>query len=340
MGHPHAPIVPRLPLAAFGLYAHFDYVGSQLLLAHFPTGMAPSADELERSGLWQVLGGTLLVSAAWPWRWTGRPAPAFRPDRGTLGVLVGVVAFADLWYLIQLANPVGFVTVVFAAHLPYVFDLILLPQLAAAAVLGTLAAARWVSPIAAAIAGLPLLVTGLLLVLVPVDAGHGIARFVWSSRAIELGVGQSVGLGAFLLFGGATGDLGRPTLALAPAVILPGARGGGRCAGQRGGLRRRHHRRRAGASAPWCRAPAGAVPGCPSRHRPTVSSSSTSGTNMGGPSGSRRQSIIRSLRSATASRTSRSVRKSGTRSASRSASLRSLSGVGRSSSGGTPSLRT
>ena len=202
MGHPHAPIVPRLPLAAFGLYAHFDYVGSQLLLAHFPTGMAPSADELERSGLWQVLGGTLLVSAAWPWRWTGRPAPAFRPDRGTLGVLVGVVAFADLWYLIQLANPVGFVTVVFAAHLPHVFDLILLPQLAAAAVLGTLAAARWVSPIAAAIAGLPLLVTGLLLVLVPVDAQHWIARFIWSSRPIMLGFGQSERLGAFLLFGG------------------------------------------------------------------------------------------------------------------------------------------
>lgn len=199
---PLAPLVGGLPLAAFGLYAHFDYVGSQLLLAHFPTSMAASADDLERSGLWQVLGGTLLVSAAWPWRWTGRPAPAFRPERGTLGVLVGVVAFADLWYLIQLANPVGFDTVVFAAHLPHVFDLILLPQLAAAAVLGTLAAARWVSPIAAAIAGLPLLVTGLLLVLLPVDAGHGIARFVWSSRAIELSVGQSVGLGAFLLFGG------------------------------------------------------------------------------------------------------------------------------------------
>jgi len=44
--------------------------------------MAPSADELERSGLWQVLGGTLLVSAAWPWRWTGRPAPRVPPGSG------------------------------------------------------------------------------------------------------------------------------------------------------------------------------------------------------------------------------------------------------------------
>jgi len=199
---PLAPLVAGLPLVAFGLYTHFDYVGSQLLLAHFPASIALSADELQRSGLWQVLGAMLLVSAAWPWRWSGRPAPGFRPERGTLGVLVGVVAFADLWYLIQLANPVGFFTVVVAAHLPHVFDLILLPQLALAAVLGTLAAARWVSPIAGAIAGLPLLVTGLLLVLVPVDAEHGIARFVWSSQAIGLSLGQSVGLGAFLLFGG------------------------------------------------------------------------------------------------------------------------------------------
>jgi hypothetical protein len=199
---PLAPLAAGLPMVAFGLYAYVDYVGSQLLLAHLPTSMAPSADELEQSGLWQVLGLTLMVSAAWPWRWTGRPAPSFRPERGILGIFIGVVAFADLWYLIQLANPVGFVTVVFAAHLPHVFDLILIPQLMAAAVLGTLAAARWVSPIAAAIAGLPLLVTGLLLVLVPVTAEHGIARFVWSSRAIELGLGQSVGLGAFLLFGG------------------------------------------------------------------------------------------------------------------------------------------
>jgi hypothetical protein len=152
-----------------------------------------------------------MVSAAWPWRWTGRPAPSFRPERGPLGVLIGVVAFADLWYLLQLANPLGYATVVFAHHLPRVAHLNLLPQLAAAAVLATLAGARWVAPIAAAIAGLPLLVIGLLLVLVPVDAQHWIARFIWSSRPIALGFGQSVGLGAFLLFGGL----------LATSAVLP-----------------------------------------------------------------------------------------------------------------------
>lgn len=199
---PLAPLAAGLPLVALGLYAQFDYLGSVQLLAHLPVSLGRSADEFEGTGLWQVVGGTLLVSAAWPWRWTGRPAPSFRPERGPLGVLIGVVAFPVLWYLLQLANPVGYGTVVIANHLPRVAYLNLLPQLAAAAVLATLAAARWVSPIAAANAGLPLLVVGLLLVLVPVDAQHWIGRFTWSSQPIALGLGQSLGLGAFLLFGG------------------------------------------------------------------------------------------------------------------------------------------
>ena len=58
---PLAPLAAGLPLVALGLYAQFDYLGSVTLLAHLPNSMAPSADELERSGLWQVLGGTLLV---------------------------------------------------------------------------------------------------------------------------------------------------------------------------------------------------------------------------------------------------------------------------------------
>jgi hypothetical protein len=152
--------------------------------------------------MWQLLGGILLVSAAWPARWTGRPAASIRTERGALGIILGVAALPALWYLIQLANPVGYVTVALAAHTPRVYHLILVPQLMAAAVIGTLAAARWVSPDTPGIAGLPLLVIGLLLVLVPVDAEQWIAPFVWSSRPIVLGFGQSISLGAFLLFGG------------------------------------------------------------------------------------------------------------------------------------------
>jgi hypothetical protein len=199
---PVAPLLAGLALAAVGLYGRFDYLGMLRLMQHLPAGLQPVFDELVRSGIWQVLGGILLVSAAWPWRWTGRLATSFRPERGALGVIVGVAAVPALWYLIQLANPVGYVTVVFEAHLPRVDYVDLLPQLAAAAVIAALAATRWVSPVAAAIAGLPLLVIGLLLVLVPVDAAQWIAPYAWSSRPIVLGEGQSLGLGAYLLFGG------------------------------------------------------------------------------------------------------------------------------------------
>jgi hypothetical protein len=199
---PLAPLVAGLLLVALGLYGQFDYIGTLMLLSHLPVSVFPASDELVRSGMWQVLGGTLLVSAAWPARWTGRPGASFRPSRGALGIVLGVAALPALWYLIQLANPVGYVTVALAAHSPRVYHLILVPQLMAAAVIGTLAATRWVSPDTPGIAGLPLLVIGLLLVLVPVDAAQWIAPFVWSSRPIALGFGQSISLGAFLLFGG------------------------------------------------------------------------------------------------------------------------------------------
>jgi len=95
-------------------------------------------------------------------------------------------------------------------------------------------------------------------------------------------------------------------------------------------------------AAPWS-AGAGdgseAVAGRAARQRATRASSSIRGRNTGGPSGIRRHCRIRSLRSATASRTSCSERSPGTESASRSASLRSLSGVGRRSSEDTPSRR-
>ena len=76
------------------------------------------------------------------------------------------------------------------------------------------------------------------------------------------------------------------------------------------------------------------------RHRPTIVSSSTSGTNIGGPTGIRRHSMICWFRAATASRTSCSDRMPGARWASSSRCLRSLSGGGSISSIDTPSRCT
>jgi hypothetical protein len=210
---PLAPLAAGLPLVALGVYGEFDFVGMLRLLNHLlPSSLMPTAVDLEFSRMPQVLGVVLLVSAGWPWRWTGRPVASPRPHRGAVGIIAGTAAFPALWYLIQLANPVGYSTLVFDAHLPRVSYLFWLPQLAAGALMATLAAARWASPDAAGIAGLPLLVIGLLLALVPVDAARWIAPFVWSSRQISFGIGQSLSMGAFLLFGGL----------LATSALLPG----------------------------------------------------------------------------------------------------------------------
>ena len=210
---PLAPLAAGLPLVALGVYAQFDYVGMLRLLDHLlPSSLMPTAMDLEFSGMPQVLGAALLVSAAWPWRWTRMPVASPRPHRGAVGIIAGTAALPALWYLIQLANPVGYSIVVFDAHLPRTSYLFWLPQLAAGALIATLAAARWASPDAAGIAGLPLLVIGLLLALIPVDAARWIAPFVWSYRAIWFGMGQSLGMGALLLFGGM----------LATSAVLPG----------------------------------------------------------------------------------------------------------------------
>jgi len=210
---PLAPLAAGLPLVALGVYAQFDYVGMLRLLDHLlPESLMPTAVDLEFSRMPQVLGVALLVSAAWPWRWTRTPVASPRPHRGAVGIIAGTAALPALWYLIQLANPVGYSIVVFDAHLPRVSYLFWLPQLAAGALMAALAAARWASPDAAGIAGLPLLVIGLLLALIPVDAARWIGPFVWSSRPISFGTGQSLSMGALVLFGGL----------LATSAVLPG----------------------------------------------------------------------------------------------------------------------
>jgi hypothetical protein len=133
-----------------------------------------------------------------PWRSTGNPAAPSGPDRTGYGIIIGFAALPALWYLIQLANPVGYSSVVHAR----VAYLDLFPPLVTAIVVAMLAATRWLSPVAEAIAGVPLLTIGLLLVLMPTDAARWIASLVWMSQSLAFGVGQSLSLGAFLLFGG------------------------------------------------------------------------------------------------------------------------------------------
>lgn len=205
---PVAALVAGLALTGYGLLWSFANPQSLLTMTNpFPGLATLEADELLRSGMFQVLGGALLTSAALPWRWTRPRAPQAR--REPLGPAIGLAGVPALWYLIQLANPVGYNYVVFSAHLPQNTYLWLVPQLALAIVLGMLMAARPIPPVTAAIAGVPLLAAGLGLALAPVGTSqfvaHLILRFanegfaaVWASGLL----GQSVLLGAYLMFGG------------------------------------------------------------------------------------------------------------------------------------------
>jgi len=198
---PLAPMLAGLPLLAVGLARQFSYLPQLWMLRNLPANLGIASDQLLASGILQLLGGIMLVSASMPWRWTGKLAAAGR--NGTaIGVLIGLFGIAGLWYLVQLASPAGYAFVTVAAGLPHVFDLILLPQAAAAAVIGVLAASRWVSPVAAVLAGIPLLVVGLFLVIAPVGAARWTSPFVWGGQPISFEPGQSLSLGVLVLVGG------------------------------------------------------------------------------------------------------------------------------------------
>lgn len=168
---------------------------------NLPASLRGATDTLLASGMWQLLGGILLVSAAMPWRWAREEAAA-RRSRAGIGAFIGLFGIAGLWYLLQLASPVGYAFVTVTVGLPRVFDLILLPQAAAAVVIGVFAAARRVSPAAAVVSGIPLLAAGLLLVLAPVGTARWIAPLVWGGQPVSFDSTQSLTMGVLVLVGG------------------------------------------------------------------------------------------------------------------------------------------
>jgi hypothetical protein len=197
---PLAPLLAGLALLAVGLAWAFYPLETWML--GLPDNLGISSDDSLMSGIWQLLGGILLVSAAMPWRWTGKLAPAGR-DRTGIGVLIGIFCIFGLWYLLQFASPAGFAGVAFRIGLPrFSFDLSLLPQAAAATVIGAFAAARWVSPAAAVLSGIPLLTVGLLLVIDPVSAGRWTSWLVFGAQPISYGNGQPLSMGVLVLVGG------------------------------------------------------------------------------------------------------------------------------------------
>ena len=170
------------------------------MLRNLPVTLGAASDTLLTSGICQLLGGIMLVSAAMPWRWTGKLTPA-RPSRTEIGVLIGLFGIAGLWYL--LVNPVGYSFVAARPGLASAVHPILLLQAAAAAVIGAFAAARWVSPVAAVFSGIPLLTVGLFLVIAPVGTAQWTYPLIWGAQRVSSGgSGQSLSIGVLVLVGG------------------------------------------------------------------------------------------------------------------------------------------
>jgi len=199
------------------------------MFRNLPATLGDASDTLLASGIWTLLGGLLLVPAVMPWRWTGKLAPA-RPSRTEIGVLIGLFGIAGLWYLLQGAFPVGDAYVTVRDGLSSAFDPILLLQAATATVIGGLAAARWVSPVAAVFSGIPLLAVGLLLVIAPVGAAQWTYPLIWGAQRISFGSVPALSMGV-LVGGRAPLGVGRGAVAVASAIDSasrhPGCHGGG-----------------------------------------------------------------------------------------------------------------
>jgi hypothetical protein len=110
-----------------------------------------------------------------------------------VGAAIGLIAAGALWYLpMRSAQDLDHIAIFdapgpFGVPPPSTSD-----SIVAAAVLAG----------AALIAGLPLLAVGLSLVLAPAGTSQAITSYILGGQPLSIGQGQSVALGAYLLFGG------------------------------------------------------------------------------------------------------------------------------------------
>ncbi len=174
---PVAPLVAALLLLAIHFYGHSSAGAFLEISRHAPADLMIAIQDAIISDVFLLLGGALVVAALAPWRWRTSELPPPWANWHAAGVLAGMAAVPLLWLILQLSegasSPIGITGVrIFA-------DEFLLFMLAGVVALGVLASARWVSPVAAVIAGAPLFAVGLFTLVDPALAQAVIDRLVY-----------------------------------------------------------------------------------------------------------------------------------------------------------------
>jgi hypothetical protein len=203
---PVAPLVAALLLLAIHFYGHSS-VGAFLEISrHAPADLMIAIQDAIISDVFLLLGGALVVAALAPWRWRTSELPPPWANWHAAGVLVGMAAVPLLWLILQLSE--GASSSIGITGVRIFADEFLLFMLAGVVVVGVLASARWVSPVAAVIAGAPLFAVGLFTLVDPALAQALIDRLVdgqtWQPVTENLAAsGWLVLFGGMLLAAGA-----------------------------------------------------------------------------------------------------------------------------------------
>lgn len=194
---PVAPLVAGLQFLAMDFYAHSS--GSAMLILHGPANLVMEFQVAASSRVFLLLGGALAVAALAPWRWRTSEPTSQWANWHAAGVIAGMAAVPVLWFILQLSEsaatgsgPPGIITS------PNEF---LLFMVAGALVMGVLAAARWMSPVAAVIAGAPLLAVGMFTLAAPSPAQSIIDNLVYG-QDWQPATETLVASGWLVLFGG------------------------------------------------------------------------------------------------------------------------------------------
>jgi hypothetical protein len=174
---PVGPLVAALPFLVIHFYAHSGILAFAEVSRHVPAGWMLAVNQAILSDAFLLLGGALAVSAIAPWRWRISRPSARWANWHALGVIAGMAAVPLLWFILQLSESA--VTPIAApVRLAFAGEFLLF-MVVGAVTIGVLASGRWLSPVAALIAGAPLAAVGLFTLAAPAEAQSVIDSVVY-----------------------------------------------------------------------------------------------------------------------------------------------------------------